>query len=403
MRIAIYHNLPSGGAKRALFEITKRLSASHYIDAYSLSTADNAFCDLRPFVQNQIIYPYEPSALFTSPLGRLNQWQRTRDLERLDEIGRIVATEIDRSGFDVVFVHHCQYTQAPLLLKYLNTPSVYYCQEALRLLYEPPITRPFNNNIGIRRYINRIDPFIRWYHRSLKAADLAAARSAGTLLANSQFSKANIDSAYNVLSSVAYLGVDTDVFFPCDEIERENFVLSVGALHATKGYDFLIDALALLPDVDRPALRIIANVGDEREQEFLENRAASAGVQLRIDLSVSNEALVDAYRRALAVVYAPVREPFGFVPIEAMSCKTAVIGVAEGGVQETIIDGETGYLVPRDPAQFARCLNRLISMPATAEAMGRAGRRVVECEWTWESAVERIEGHLFTTASLSLN
>lgn len=401
MRIAVYHNLPSGGAKRALYEMTRRLAARHAIDVYTLSTGDHAFCDLRPVVDQHRIYPFEPARLFNSPFGRLNQWQRARDLNRLDAVSRMIAAEIDANDYDVVFVHHCRFTQAPLLLRYLETPSVYYCQESLRQLYEPPISHPDLNGKGWRGRGDRLDPLIRIYRGRLRAADAAAARAAGTILANSHFSKGNIERSYGRSAHVAYLGVDADLFSPDPLVEREDYVLSVGALRPNKGFDFLIDALALIPPSERPMLRIIANAGDGAEQGFLETRAAAAGVRLGIETAVPPETLLDRYRRALLIVYAPVREPFGFVPLEAMACRMAVVAVAEGGVLETVCDGQTGTLTPRDPARFAAAVAALLASPETAEAYGRAGRRVVEREWNWEAAVARVERHLAEAAGLT--
>ena len=50
MRIAVYHELPSGGAKRALFETVRRLAERHIVDVFTVTGADHDFCDLRPFV-----------------------------------------------------------------------------------------------------------------------------------------------------------------------------------------------------------------------------------------------------------------------------------------------------------------------------------------------------------------
>ena len=57
---------------------------------------------------------------------------------------------------------------------------------------------------------------------------------------------------------------------------------------------------------------------------------------------------------ARATVYAPIMEPFGFVPLESMACGTPVVGVCEGGVRETIRHEETGLLVDRDPEFLLR-------------------------------------------------
>src|SRR5262245_20051660 len=103
MRIAVFHDLPSGGAKRTLYEFVKRLCARHVIDVYALSTADHAFCDVRPLVHASHEVPFTPLRLFQSPFGRINQLQRWRDLRRLESLSRRLATDIDRQSYDVLF------------------------------------------------------------------------------------------------------------------------------------------------------------------------------------------------------------------------------------------------------------------------------------------------------------
>lgn len=84
MKIAVYHNLPSGGGKRALFEMTRRLAEQHTVDVYTLSTAEHEFCDLRPSVARHEIWPFQPLPLARRPFGRLNQGIRSADLRRLE-------------------------------------------------------------------------------------------------------------------------------------------------------------------------------------------------------------------------------------------------------------------------------------------------------------------------------
>lgn len=397
MKIAIYHNLPSGGAKRAVYEIVKRLAVRHQVDIYTTSTADHDFCDLRPYAEAHHIYPFEPLSLFESPLGRLNQWQRTRDLNRLDRLAWRIAADIDHAGYDIVFAHPCRFTQAPLILSYLETPSIYFCQEPVRILADPPLPRPYANGKGWRGRLDQFDPLIHMFHSRLYTADRKAIQSSKMVLVNSRYSQFTIEQYYGLPSQIAYLGVDTAMFSPAAFSTRDNYVLSVGALVPHKGFDFLIEALARIPPTDRPILHLIANAESPDERLFLESLAKDRGVRLIIEVSVPFEYLVDRYRRAQMVIYAPIGEPFGFVPLEAMACATAVVGVAEGGVVETVRDGETGILTPRDPAPFAGAICDLLASPRTAAEYGQAGRAVVERDWTWASSVAGIENFLTAT------
>jgi len=142
MKIASFHDLPSGGGKKALFEILRVLSKTHQFDEYSFDTSCHNFCDITPFCGQSRRYPFQPSPLFGSPLGRLNQLQRWRDLGRLDRLSQKIAEEIDREKYDLVFLQPSRFTQAPLLIQYLKTPSVYFMHEPLRQVHDEEIPRP---------------------------------------------------------------------------------------------------------------------------------------------------------------------------------------------------------------------------------------------------------------------
>jgi glycosyltransferase involved in cell wall biosynthesis len=89
-----------------------------------------------------------------------------------------------------------------------------------------------------------------------------------------------------------------------------------------------------------------------------------------------------------------VLEPFGLVPLEAMSCCTPVIGVFEGGVSESIVHEQTGLLVERDPRRFAAAVQHLLSNPDLAHKYGRNGREQVLKNWTWDQSAASIERYL---------
>lgn len=61
--------------------------------------------------------------------------------------------------------------------------------------------------------------------------------------------------------------------------------------------------------------------------------------------SPSDEELRNLIRGAKATIYVPVDEDFGMSPVESMACGTPVIGVDDGGLKESIINGKTGILI----------------------------------------------------------
>jgi hypothetical protein len=107
MRIAVYHNLHSGGAKHSTYEIVRRLAERHRVDLFCPGTADVKFFDLQQHVAETIVTDFAPGRLFRSPLGRLNQLVRWRDLARLEGVERQIAAKVDRGDYDVVYVHPC--------------------------------------------------------------------------------------------------------------------------------------------------------------------------------------------------------------------------------------------------------------------------------------------------------
>jgi glycosyltransferase involved in cell wall biosynthesis len=395
MHIALFHNLPSGGAKRTLFEQTRRLVVNHDVDVYTLTSANHDFADLRSVISNYFVYNFQPLPLFQSPFGRLNQIIRAVDLIRLRRLSRYIAQEIDSKSYDVILVHPCRFENSPSVLSYLDeTPSVYYCQEPLRLIYEVSPQRPYADNInGKGQILNRIDPFPFIYRSILHRFDQNNIRKAKTVLVNSRFSKERIKQTYDVNAEVCYHGVDTQHFRPLSTSKRRG-LLSVGSLTPLKGFDFIIETVAMMPSPQRPIIEIASNFQNKLEREYLESLAAKLNVPIRLLSNVSDERLVELYNQAFIVVYTPVREPFGLVPLESMACATPVVGVDEGGVAESIIHKRTGLLVERQPKEFANAIQYLLSNPDLCAEYGRNGRDHVLQNWTWEVALAQLEGYL---------
>ena len=92
-------------------------------------------------------------------------------------------------------------------------------------------------------------------------------------------------------------------------------------------------------------------------------------------------------------------EGLGIVYLEASATGLPVVAGRSGGAPDAVILGETGQLVDgRDVAAVAGSIVSLLRDPATAAAMGAAGRAWVERDWTWDASAARLAGMLRGTA-----
>jgi len=399
MNIAVFHNLPSGGAKRSLFEEVRGLSSRHHLDVFTLSSANHDFSDLRPCVRRHAVWKFDPAPLFRSPFGRLNSALRTIDLLRLRALAQKMARVIDRGGYDVVLVEPCQFENSPSLLRYLrNTPAVYYCHEPLRRLYEEMPSRPYEGRASRRAsLLDSIDPLAGLYRFLSRRQDRTNLRRARRVVVNSEFTRRQVKSIYETDAGVSYHGVDAERFRPVDG-SRKDYVLSVGSLTPLKGFDFLIQSLGTIEPRLRPRLLIASNFENPPERAYLLTLAEQCNVDLDLLGRVSDEKLAELYAHAILTAYAPVREPFGLVPLESMACATPVVGVEEGGIPESVIHDRTGLLAERDARAFGGAIAALLEAPERRDALGANGRRNVVERWTWSQAVQSLAGHLTQAA-----
>lgn len=381
MRIAVFHDLPSGGAKRALRQQVLGLSArGHNVRVYVPSTAEERFSPLSGAASDVRVFPRpvqpdreEALERGLSPAMAL-RW--VRYLAAVHRSEREIAAEIDAGAHDAVLVAASQFTQAPWVLRFLRTPTLYFCQEPLRAAYEPRVAPPITR-IAIRGTIGRVD--------------LANTRAASLVAVNSHFSARRIRRIYGRSGCVNYLGVDADQFRPLRSSPRGEYVLTVGALHPLKGLDFLLDVFACIPAAMRPPLVVVSDRARDAERRRLEQSATRYGVDLSFRFSVSEDELVSLYNAARLVVYAPYDEPFGFVPLEAMACGRPVLGIREGGIPETVVEGETGFIAPRDVGVFADRVVDLLTHQRGTDEVARRAREIVRTRWTWDESVNRLE------------
>jgi glycosyltransferase involved in cell wall biosynthesis len=183
--------------------------------------------------------------------------------------------------------------------------------------------------------------------------------------------------------------------------EDEFIVLQLGRMVPRKGVDNVIRAIALLKQAHGIRAKLLVVGGNSTEPDPLHTPEIGAMQVLANSLDISEQVIFTGrrprdqlryyYSAADVFVTTPWYEPFGITPIEAMACGTPVVGAAVGGIKDTVVDGQTGFLVPpNDPDALAQKLAWLHMHPKTARRLGWAGMRRAYRHYTWRSVAERI-------------
>ncbi|PTB22461.1 glycosyltransferase family 1 protein [Trinickia symbiotica] len=206
-------------------------------------------------------------------------------------------------------------------------------------------------------------------------------------------------------------GFDTSEFSPADRAEcraalgwpRDRFtVLQLGRIVPRKGIDNVVRALAVLrtrTGIDAHLYVVGGNADIPNEIATpeiarLRGVAAVCGADAHVTFvgRRGRAQLRKYYGAADVFVTTPWYEPFGITPIEAMACARPVVGADVGGIRYSVVDGETGFLVPpRDPDVLAERLARLARDPELAERMGAAGLERAREHFTWSGVAEQLE------------
>lgn len=145
------------------------------------------------------------------------------------------------------------------------------------------------------------------------------------------------------------------------------------------------------PDAEQFQL-IVAGMVDYKSRPYLARlQKLSADVPgIRWTINLSDRNLFLLYERCYAVVFTPLAEDWGLVPLEAMAFGKPIISVNNGGPTESVIHGKTGFLLPPDEQVFAKAMLTLVQKPELVEQMGLAGRRRSEM-FNWEHFSKRVD------------
>lgn len=406
MRIAVWHNLPSGGGKRALYDQVHGLVArGHHVEVWCPPTADNDYLPLREIVPEHVVPlklkgHLEPTHSLLEKLHPLH-WSARSQLRAMKEHSLECANQMDSKSFDLLFAACCLVLHTPAIARFTKLPSVLYLQEPNRPFYESSPELPWiamswewkdllNHHFWRKAAIRKLHfSGIRLQAREERANAMAFRE----ILVNSSFSRENVLRAFGIDSKVCYLGVDSKKFVNLHQ-KRATFVVCVAALLPNKNIEFLVKSLANITPEHRPTLVSIANTVLPSYLDQLRALAKQVRVDFQLKHRIQDAELVDILNRARMMVYAPRLEPFGYAPLEASACGLPVVAVAEGGIRETVEDGVNGLLVEHDAQRMAEAVEKVLLDDRLHQRLSDAASRLAQTKWSLESSLDRLEEKL---------
>jgi len=314
-----------------------------------------------------------------------------------------------------ILAHNISYVRAPRIARGLNVISYVLktTRSLRRLIEEREIDIVHSHTVlpvlSARLAVRKINPRPRIvFHEhgihgyTYRIIGKCFDRLTDFIIANSHDERAKLIQSGTqpercaAIQNCMYVNVD------CSEEDRETvrrewgvgpgdpLIGAVGRLAIQKGHSSMLEAVPLLKDKFPTACFVI--VGGGPLEGELREKCASLGIEDRVILAGFRRDLNRIYA-ALDIVAVPsVSETFGNVALEAMAAGRPVVASAVGGLVESVVDGQTGLLVPpSEPQALADAIGSLIENSRFAHRLGEGGRERVAKHFTVDRMADEVE------------
>lgn len=274
-----------------------------------------------------------------------------------------------------------------------GVPVICYCHTPLKIIHDPFVRQKY-----LMENPRMKAPFFI-FSAIFKVFDRIAWRYYDHVLCNSDEVRSRIIKARLAPAEkleVLNPGLDVEYMRPSWKYEKR-FVV-VGRIKWWKNIELAIEAFRefkrRFPEFADFELLITGQVelGSEQYLSMLKTLAGTED-DIIFQRDPTEAELMEAYRSCYCLLFPSLNEDWGLTPLEAMGAGKPVIAVNQGGPKESVVDGETGYLVPAEPAAFAEAMARLAADPELTEKLGRAAAEWVE-RYDWSHFVKRFDAYL---------
>ncbi|GAB1642016.1 glycosyltransferase [Krasilnikovia sp. MM14-A1259] len=309
-----------------------------------------AIADLMPHAQRLVLWADE--GVPTDQLRLSQSWMSRTPLKRSKALALpampLVWRTLSKETFDVVVSSSHAFAHTVKLGDPDRTRHLSYIHSPARYVWSPDFDGRGSH------------PALKVPRKMLQRADIKLSRHVHAYAANSIEVQGRIKRFWNRDAVVINPPVDTYYFADApqaDQYQSRDYLLGIGRWIPYKNFDLMIEI------ADAAGLPLVI-AGSGPEEDRLRRLAAGKRVPIHFEVRPERDRLRQLYWGARALLF-PAHEDFGIIPVEAQACGTPVIGLRRGGLLETVVDGETGFLLDtRDPGQYAAAVHRLGELSA---------------------------------------
>ncbi len=355
LRIAIFEptrRLPGGGQK-VMTAVASYLSIKHEVTVFTQAEKQGGMS-----YGNSKVKIIKPTNRYLSPFAFLFQ-------------------KLNKNDWDLV-IYGC-YPATFAAIRNSEIPSI-------QIIHAPP--RSFYD---LRKQLLKTSNFkerLKIHIKNLffKKLDYLGVQKINKILGISKEIKSRIKKYYNKDSEVLYPGIYPENY---SSGKYGNYILAPGRIVLNKRPKTIVESMGFVKNKSIK-LKIVGSGDMEEEIKTL----AKKHKNVEVIGFVSENELKQLYSNCLAVIYIPINEDYGYVPVEAAASGKATLGSNEGGLRETVLNNKTGLLIDNiTPEKLAEKIDFFANNKNIAIKMGKQAK-IYSKNFTWSQAFNVLENKI---------
>ncbi len=350
MKIALFHNLPEGGAKRVFLELISEIEKlGNHVTLY---TNKEGYTSSKFKFNKANIEVIKLNWLTPKNTKQYLKLIHTSYLSKIKEL----SNKIDKLQFDHVLIGGDWLVNTPPLSLFLKTPNIYLIHE---------LKREFYQKTKISFFAQFKESFWKILTYKLKRWEIKSLNHSNQIIVNSILSLKLFNKILKKNSKIKIIHpfISNNFLKKTKQRKKGNYWLMIGNDYYLKGFDFILNSISRNPLFSNINLKIVTTT--KIKHNIQKNILPKSKINIKILTLIKDTKLIELYQNASLLLYFPRNEPFGLTPIEALSFKCPVLAINEGGFTEISYESLNMTLIPRNKRILIKKLVEFIEQEDT--------------------------------------